>query len=135
MPGTCGTAVAAVLAPFLFLPLPFAARILVLIALFWLGGMAATRGEQLLGCKDPGQIVIDELVGLWLVLLPFSKPGWERIGLAFLLFRLFDMWKPWPVKASEQWLPAGYGVMIDDVVAALQALLVLWLLHLFGFLS
>ncbi len=79
--------------------------------------MAATRGEQLLGRKDPGEIVIDELLGMWLVLLPFTRPGWGTIGLAFLLFRVFDMWKPWPVHASESWLPDGYGVMIDDVMA------------------
>ena len=123
MPGTCGSALAALLAPFLFLPLPLWARAVVLVL-----GMAATRGEQLLGRKDPGEIVIDELLGMWLVLLPFTRPGWGTIGLAFLLFRVFDMWKPWPVHASESWLPDGYGVMIDDVMAGLQALLVMGLL-------
>ena len=133
MPGTCGSALAAVLAPFLFIPLPFVARIAGLVLVFWIGGMAATRGEQILGCKDPGEIVIDELLGMWLVLLPFSDPGWSKIGIAFILFRVFDMWKPWPVHASESWLPGGYGVMIDDVMAGLQALLVMWLLQLAGF--
>ena len=52
MPGTCGSALAAVLAPFLFIPLPFVARIVVLVLVFWIGGMAATRGEQILGYKD-----------------------------------------------------------------------------------
>ena len=130
MPGTCGSALAAVLAPFLFIPLPFVARIVVLVLVFWIGGMAATRGEQILGYKDPGEIVIDELLGMWLVLLPFSDPGWAKIGIAFVLFRIFDMWKPWPVHASESWLPGGYGIMIDDVMAGLQALLVMWLLQL-----
>lgn len=133
MPGTCGSALAAVLAPFLFIPLPFVARIVVLVLVFWIGGMAATRGEQILGYKDPGEIVIDELLGMWLVLLPFSNPGWAKIGIAFVLFRIFDMWKPWPVHASESWLPGGYGIMIDDVMAGLQALLVMWLLQLVGF--
>ncbi|MFQ8888913.1 MAG: phosphatidylglycerophosphatase A [Bilophila wadsworthia] len=53
--------------------------------------------------------------------------------MAFVLFRIFDMWKPWPVHASESWLPGGYGIMIDDVMAGLQALLVMWLLQLVGF--
>ena len=70
---------------------------------------------------------------MWLVLLPFSNPGWAKIGIAFVLFRIFDMWKPWPVHASESWLPGGYGIMIDDVMAGLQALLVMWLLQLVGF--
>ena len=116
-----------------FIPLPFVARIVVLVLVFWIGGMAATRGEQILGYKDPGEIVIDELLGMWLVLLPFSNPGWAKIGIAFVLFRIFDMWKPWPVHASESWLPGGYGIMIDDVMAGLQALLVMWLLQLVGF--
>ena len=79
MPGTCGSALAAVLAPFLFIPLPFVARIVVLVLVFWIGGMAATRGEQILGYKDPGEIVIDELLGMWLVLLPFSNPHCLRL--------------------------------------------------------
>ena len=54
MPGTCGSALAAVLAPFLFIPLPFVARIVVLVLVFWIGGMAATRGEQILGYKACG---------------------------------------------------------------------------------
>ena len=82
---------------------------------------------------DWREIVIDELLGMWLVLLPFSDPGWAKIGIAFVLFRIFDMWKPWPVHASESWLPGGYGIMIDDVMAGLQALLVMWLLQLVGF--
>ena len=64
MPGTCGSALAAVLAPFLFIPLPFVARVVVLVLVFWIGGVAATRGEQILGYKDPGEIVIDELLGM-----------------------------------------------------------------------
>lgn len=132
LPGTCGSALAAVLAPFLFLPLPLPLRIFLLLILFLLGGMAATRAERILGRSDPGEVVIDELVGVWLVLLPFAQPGWWRIGVAFLLFRLFDMTKPWPVRASEHWLPGGYGVMIDDVLAAVQALLVMGALRLLG---
>ena len=117
MPGTCGSALAAVLAPFLFIPLPFVARIVVLVLVFWIGGMAATRGEQILGYKDPGEIVIDELLGMWLVLLPFSDPGWAKIGIAFVLFRIFDMWKPWPIRWFDRNVHGGMGIMIDDIVA------------------
>ena len=119
MPGTCGSALAAVLAPFLFIPLPFVARIAVLVLVFWIGGMAATRGEQILGCKDPGEIVIDELLGMWLVLLPFSDPGWSKIGIAFILFRVFDMWKPWPIRWFDRNVHGGTGIMIDDIVAGI----------------
>lgn len=132
MPGTCGSALAAVLAPFLYLPLPFWGRVAVLLLIFIAGSLAATRAEELLGCKDPGEVVIDELLGVWLVLLPFENPSWGLITVAFVLFRIFDMSKPWPVRASETWLPGGYGVMIDDALAGVQALLILGLARLFG---
>ena len=107
-------------------------RLAVLVVLFFLGAVAATRAETLLGRKDPGEVVIDELVGVWLVLLPFPHPCFFMVLAAFVLFRIFDIAKPWPVKASENWLPAGYGVMIDDVVAGLWALLCLSVLAWMG---
>lgn len=135
MPGTCGTALACLLAPWCFLPLSPAGRVLLLGVLFVLGGLAASRAEVLLGRSDPGEVVIDELVGVWLVLLPFVPDGermpWPLLGAAFFFFRLFDMLKPWPVSASEHWLPRGWGVMLDDVVAGLLALLCVCVLHAF----
>ena len=128
-PGTWGTAMACLLAPYVFLPLTPGLRCLLLIALFVLGGIAATRAEHLLARKDPGEIVIDELVGVWLVLLPFTEPGFGLVLAAFVFFRLFDIWKPWPVHAAENWLPDGFGVMIDDVVAGVWALICVGLLH------
>lgn len=130
MPGTCGSAVAIVLAPFIFMPLALWLRLLVLVALFVTGGLAASRAEIILGQKDPGSVVIDEVLGQWLTLLPFAGLGWWEYLLAFGLFRLFDIWKPWPVRASEDWLPGGFGVMIDDAVAGAYALLVMLALHL-----
>ena len=131
-PGTWGTAIACLLAPYIFLPLSLPLRAVALVALFVLGGLAATRAEQILDRKDPGEVVIDELVGVWLVLLPFDKPGFGIVVAAFAFFRLFDIWKPWPVRASENWLPAGFGVMIDDVVAGVWALLCVALLRWLG---
>lgn len=132
MPGTCGTALACLLAPWCFLPLPPWARLGLLALLFVLGALAATRAEILLGRSDPGEVVIDELVGVWLVLLPFAYKAesvpWDLLLTAFLLFRFFDMVKPWPVRASEHWLPAGWGVMLDDVLAGCLALVCLTLL-------
>lgn len=131
-PGTWGTALACLLAPYLFLPLGPVWRVLVLLALFVLGGLAATRAEQILERRDPGEVVIDELVGVWLVLLPFARPGFGLVLAAFAFFRLFDILKPWPVRASETWLPAGFGVMIDDVLAGLWALVCVALLRWLG---
>ena len=105
-------------------------RIAILAAVFVLGALAATRAEALLGRKDPGCIVIDELVGQWIAMLCLSafsaSSTWcdaAFLLVPFVFFRLFDIWKPWPVHASESWLPGGWGIMIDDVFAGLWALL------------
>ena len=138
-PGTVGSAVAAVAAPWLFLPLSLPWRLAVLAVLFVIGGLCATRAERLLGRKDPSSVVVDELVGQWLALLPLglvsgSVPGPAAgptaapvllLAAGFCLFRLFDIWKPGPIDDSQDWLPDGWGVMIDDVLAGLFALLVL----------
>lgn len=121
-PGTWGAAVAALLAPIWFLPLPWSGRVLVLAGIFFVGSLAATRAEELLGCKDPSQVVIDELLGMWIALLPFTAPSISLVVAAFVFFRIFDIWKPWPVGASEYWMRDGYGVMLDDVLAGLLAL-------------
>ena len=130
MPGTCGSLVAAVLAPFVFMPLPFSARVTVLVALFVAGSIASTRAAALLGKKDPGEVVIDEVLGQWMTYAPFAVLSWPGIFAGFVLFRIFDMTKPWPIRASEDWMPGGYGIMIDDAMAALFAIPCLWGLRL-----
>lgn len=133
-PGTVGSLFAIILAPWIFLPLGFGLRVCALFFIFITGSFAASRVEKMLGRKDPGEVVIDEVLGQWLTLLPLAKAGVAMYALAFVLFRLFDIAKPWPVRASENWLPGGAGVMIDDVFAGLYALVVLQiLLRLFPF--
>ncbi len=120
-PGTAGSLVAVLLAPVLFLPLSPGGRLLAAAALFVAGGLAAGRAEKALGRKDPGCVVIDEVLGQWLTFLPFSDlPLWQML-VGFGLFRLFDIAKPWPVRRSETWLRGGFGIMIDDVVAGAYA--------------
>ncbi len=131
-PGTWGTLMATLFAPIWFLPLPIMGRIFVACGLFFIGALASSRAEELLYCKDPSQIVIDEWLGLWLVLLPFNKVSPTELFMAFVAFRFFDIVKPWPVKASEQWMRGGFGIMLDDVVAALLAMACLGLWRTFG---
>ncbi|WP_027722455.1 phosphatidylglycerophosphatase A family protein [Maridesulfovibrio zosterae] len=122
-PGTWGSAAAIITAPFLFFPLPIPLRFIVLGLLFYYGAMACSAAEIELGEKDPSSVVIDEVLGQWIVFLPF--PGivsWHVIA-GFILFRIFDIFKPWPVRASETWLKSGYGVMIDDVFAGIYAMI------------
>lgn len=108
-------------------------RILVaLIAVTVVGVWAGSRVERVLGRKDPGIIVIDEVAGMLLsvILLPPTIPA---LVTAFLLFRLFDIWKPFPARESQV-LTGGVGVMVDDLIAGLYALvLVLGARALFGF--
>ena len=135
-PGTAGSFFSVLLAPFLFLPFSLPVRLALLAAIFVLGALAATRAEVLLGRKDPGCIVIDELVGQWIAMLFLSSfsagSTWRDAAfllVPFVFFRIFDIWKPWPVHASESWLPNGWGIMIDDVFAGLWALACTCLIH------
>ncbi len=128
-PGTWGSLFSLFLAYFCFLPLPLFARIISLIALFFLGIWSAGIAEKLLEAKDPSSIVIDELVGLWIVLLPLyigsqtQKETYFQLIIAFALFRFFDISKIFPISNMEKIFSGGMGIMIDDVVAGLYALL------------
>ena len=111
-----------------FLPLPIIVAVeLVLISLIILFGIwAASRTEQLSGKKDPGKVVIDEVAGQMIALLPLvpgADPGWISILIAFVLFRIFDIVKPYPARRLER-LESGLGVMSDDIVAGAYAAVV-----------
>lgn len=125
-PGTAGSAAAALLAPWLFFPLSFWGRVIVLALIFLLGSLAAGRTEKALEKTDPGCVIIDEVLGQWITFLPFVNWLPWQVLTGFCLFRFFDILKPWPVRNSERWLPGGFGVMIDDVLAGSYAALVLW---------
>ncbi len=125
-PGTAGSAVAALAAPFLFLPLGPVGRLALLAVLFAAGSWAATRAERILGRKDPGCVVIDEVLGQWLALVPLTRPDPWAIAAGFVLFRVLDMTKPPPIRQSERWLPRGGGIMLDDALAGGLAAVVLW---------
>jgi phosphatidylglycerophosphatase A len=92
-----------------------------------LGWWAAGAVVKASGLRDPAIIIIDEIAGQTLVLLaaPRDVVAW---ALAFLLFRLFDIWKPWPVGWADRHLAGGLGIMLDDLLAASYALASLWVL-------
>lgn len=87
-----------------------------------IGIPAATIVARECGREDPGFVVIDEVAGQWIALIGV-RPDWEHALLGLLLFRLFDIWKPWPIRRLEA-LPGGTGIMLDDVAAGLLALAV-----------
>jgi phosphatidylglycerophosphatase A len=108
------------------------ALLLAALALFLLGWWAAGRIVRVSADKDPGSVVVDEVVGQWLTLgLAFVlAPQSVAIYVAgFLLFRLMDIVKPWPARWIDQHLGGGLGIMLDDVVAGFYAFIALLLLE------
>ena len=99
-------------------------RIILLIAAFLLGVWACGRTGRALGVADHGGMVWDEIVAFALVLL-FTPASWPWIALAFELFRLFDILKPWPIRFADMHLKSGFGVMFDDLLAAGYAIAVI----------
>lgn len=93
--------------------------------LFYPGVRAANGFMAASGEHDPGPVVVDEVVGQWLVLAVIPAPGIALYALAFALFRLFDILKPWPVSWADRRIAGGWGVMVDDVLAGVYAAAVL----------
>jgi len=130
-PGTWGS-LAALPFAWAILSLWGATGLAIAIAIvFFAGWWAAATVSKAGAIKDPGFVVIDEVAGQWLALLaaPRDPLAWV---LAFLLFRIFDIWKPWPVRWADQDITGGLGVMLDDLLAAVYAALVLSVLLLIG---
>lgn len=86
---------------------------------------SATRVARDLELKDPGIVVIDEVLGQWITLAGAHPLNWKSFAAAFVLFRLFDIWKPPPVRQLER-LPEGLGIVADDVMAGCYGALVLF---------
>jgi len=128
-PGTVGSLVGvAVVAGLGRLPLDRTGAIAVLaaasLALFAVGVWAAGKAEEFFGRTDPSQVVVDEVVGQMLTFLLLPHAGWKWLVGGFLLFRAFDIVKPFPARQAER-IPRGWGIMLDDVVAGVYALSVL----------
>jgi phosphatidylglycerophosphatase A len=97
-----------------------------------LGVWAADRHAKYLQAKDPQSIVIDEVSGQFFVYsLGMAGLNWKYLLLGFILFRVFDIWKPFPVRQAES-LPGGWGIMADDWVAGVYAAVGLWIARVAG---
>ena len=126
-PGTMGTLVAI---PFIFVlkSLGTTGFWIALLLLFLLGVWVCDRVSLKLGVHDHGGIVWDEMVGYWLT-MAFVPLQWQWLLAAFVLFRFFDIIKPWPIGQIDRKVSGGFGIMIDDIVAALFAMIILALLQ------
>lgn len=124
MPGTVGSLVA-------ILPwwgwlhaLPPADYAGFLLLAFGVGVLSANWVIRQCRVEDPSLVVWDEYLGMWVALWMLPRE-WPWVLLAFALFRLFDIWKPWPVRWADRRLKGGFGTMVDDLLAGLMALAVL----------
>lgn len=134
-PGTAGSAAAILIAIGLHAwfgmgELQFAIlAVLLFLPAVWAAGVTADD----LGIKDPHSVVVDEVIGQWIALAgaPFQ---WKTCLVAFILFRLFDIWKPPPIRQLEA-LPGGWGINADDALAGVYAALMLWAISQIGVLG
>ncbi len=125
-PGTVASFAVVLLYKFFLSRFSWPYLVCLLVLLLALGLISSTAYAAELAQKDPRKIVVDEAAGQLIVLL-FVFPSWTLVLISFFLFRLFDIVKPFPVSKVER-LPAGWGIMADDVAAALLAKA---LLHLY----
>ena len=124
-PGTAGTLLAVLIyIPLATLPLWGYIAVLILGSLF--GVYLCQKTTDRLGVKDHPAIVWDEFLGYWLTML-LAPEGWEWILVGFILFRLFDIWKPWPISVIDHKVKGGLGIMLDDLLAGAYALVILQL--------
>ncbi|MCG8416205.1 MAG: phosphatidylglycerophosphatase A [Pseudomonadales bacterium] len=120
-PGTAGT----MLAVLLYLPmtqLNLMGYSLVIILSFTAGIWICDRTSRDLEVHDHGGIVWDEFVGFWITMY-LTPASWLWIGVGFLLFRVFDILKPWPIKWADKRVSGGFGIMLDDALAGIMAAL------------
>jgi len=127
-PGTAGT-VAAIPLFLLMQPLSLVWYAAVLLITFIIGIYLCGKTSEDMGVHDHGGIVWDEFVGYWITMFA-APPGWLWIVIGFVLFRLFDIIKPWPISWADKQVAGGLGIMLDDVLAGLMALACLQLLTL-----
>jgi phosphatidylglycerophosphatase A len=125
-PGTAGTVVA-IPVYLLMESLPVNFYIALVLALFLAGIPVCAHTAQRMGVHDHPGIVWDEIVG-YLVTMTFAPAGWLWIAIGFVLFRLFDILKPWPIKWLDRKVGGGFGIMVDDLLAGIAAAVVLYLL-------
>jgi phosphatidylglycerophosphatase A len=133
-PGTAGSAAGILIAWLLISQAGIAPVYLVLLTVIMTGPAIWAAGATALqlGKEDPGLVVIDEVLGQWLTAAAILRPTWQSYVLAFALFRIFDITKPWPIRKLED-LPGGLGIVSDDLLAGVYGAVVMWLAGRYNF--
>ena len=130
-PGTWGSLVG-VLLVFLLHALSLQTYLSVVAGLFIVGSFVAGEAEKILDDRDPGVVVIDEIVGMLITMIAVPVTP-LTMALGFILFRVFDIAKPFPVNFFDQHFHGGLGIMLDDVVAGIYSLIIMQLILLLAF--
>ncbi|KOY62966.1 phosphatidylglycerophosphatase [Photorhabdus heterorhabditis] len=127
IPGTMGS-VASI--PFWLLLMQFPEWIcwLVIIIGMLFGIMICQRTSDDMKVHDHGSIVWDEFIGMWITLMAIPVINWQWVLTGFIVFRIFDMWKPWPIRWFDRYVHGGLGIMLDDIIAAIFSFVIVWLL-------
>ena len=125
-PGTAGSLAAVLIAWLLhrYEAVPAWTFAVLAALLFAPGVWAAGVTARLEGREDPGIVVVDEVVGEWLTIAGATTLNWRSWLLAFALFRIFDIWKPFPIRRLER-LPGGWGIVLDDALAGIYGAIVM----------
>lgn len=122
-PGTFGSAFALLFLPIWF-AIGFQLSLIAILLLSLIGIYICGKTANIIQVHDDGRIVWDEFAGQWITFLPliyFDMLSWAWIFVGFGLFRLFDIWKPWPIRVIDRQVSGGFGIMLDDVIAGLWA--------------
>jgi phosphatidylglycerophosphatase A len=123
-PGTMGTLVAVPLCVLLMLYTNSTVYLIVLAAALVVGIFICGYTARKMGIDDPKGVVWDEIVGYLITMLGLPV-SWVWFLAGFLMFRLFDIWKPWPIRWADRHIKGGFGIMFDDVIAAVFACVLL----------
>ncbi|MGR5330681.1 phosphatidylglycerophosphatase A [Photobacterium damselae] len=125
VPGTVGT-LAAIPLYWVLAQLPFLLYLLAIVIAAIIGVSICQKTSDDMKVHDHGSIVWDEFVGFWITMAIAPTISWQWILAGFILFRFFDMLKPWPISWLDKHVSGGFGIMIDDIVAGFMAMISLW---------
>lgn len=124
-PGTFGSAAALLLLP-IFFAVGFTWSVMIMLIMSLVGIYICGKTAELMGVHDDGRIVWDEFAGQSITFLPLiflDQMNFIWLVIGFALFRLFDIWKPWPIRLADQHVDGGFGIMLDDIIAGIWAAL------------